>query len=49
MKIAALKEDAAGEKRVSLTPDTVKKLVDLGADVLIETGAGEGSGLADHI
>ncbi|MEO0464560.1 MAG: NAD(P) transhydrogenase subunit alpha [Pseudomonadota bacterium] len=40
MKIAVLKERAAGETRVAATPETVKKFAGLGADMAIETGAG---------
>ena len=48
MKIAVLKETAAGERRVSATPETVKKFVSLGAKpIFVEKVAGiegEGSG-----
>ncbi|MBO9622084.1 MAG: Re/Si-specific NAD(P)(+) transhydrogenase subunit alpha [Sphingomonas sp.] len=47
MKIAALKETAAGERRVSATPETVKKFVALGATVAVEAGAGEAASFAD--
>ncbi|HYI48701.1 MAG TPA: NAD(P) transhydrogenase subunit alpha [Allosphingosinicella sp.] len=47
MKIAVLKEAEAGELRVAATPETVKKYVGLGADVAVETGAGEGASIAD--
>ncbi|MGB1539821.1 MAG: Re/Si-specific NAD(P)(+) transhydrogenase subunit alpha, partial [Rickettsiales bacterium] len=47
MKIAVLKEQAKGELRVAATPDTVKKFIDAGAKVSVETGAGEGSSIAD--
>ena len=46
MKIAVLKE-AAGETRCAAIPETVKKFAALGADVAVETGAGEGASLAD--
>ena len=36
----AMQETAPGERRVALTPETTKKLVALGARVLIERGAG---------
>lgn len=36
-------EIMAEEKRVAATPGTVKKMVDKGAKVLVEAGAGEGS------
>lgn len=47
MKIAVLKETAAGERRVSATPETVKKFVSLGAVVAVESGAGDTGFLND--
>jgi len=38
--IAVIRERRAGETRVAATPDTVKKYKDMGADVLVEAGAG---------
>ena len=43
-----LKEAAAGERRVSATPETVKKFVGLGAQVAVEAGAGETASIADQ-
>jgi len=43
-----LKEAAAGERRVSATPETVKKFVGLGATVAVEAGAGETASIADQ-
>jgi NAD(P) transhydrogenase subunit alpha len=40
-------ETQPGENRVSATPETGKKLVRLGADVVIEAGAGVGAGISD--
>ena len=40
MKIAILRERQAGETRVAATPETVTKLIGLGASVLVEKGAG---------
>ena len=40
MKIAIVRERADGETRVAATPETVGKLVALGATVSIEAGAG---------
>lgn len=48
MKIIALKETADHEKRVSLTPEVAKKLIDLGHSVVIEKGAGIEAGIADN-
>ena len=47
MKIAIPKERRADEARVAASPDTVKKLIGLGFDVLVESGAGEASSIAD--
>ncbi|WP_431469402.1 Re/Si-specific NAD(P)(+) transhydrogenase subunit alpha [Sphingosinithalassobacter sp. LHW66-3] len=47
MKIAVLKELAAGERRVSATPETVKKFTGLGAEVAVETGAGASASISD--
>lgn len=41
--IAIAKETADYEKRVAATPETVKKLIALGASVSVETGAGAAS------
>lgn len=47
MKIAVLAETAAGEKRVSATPETVRKYLSLGATVAVEAGAGAGANIPD--
>jgi len=47
MKIAVLKETAAGETRCAAIPETVKKLVGLGAEVAVESGAGAGASVTD--
>lgn len=47
MTIGIPKEIMHGERRVAATPETVKKMVDEGATVLVETGAGEGSFFPD--
>src|SRR3954471_20801600 len=47
MRIAIPRESDAGEPRVAATPDTVKKMKALGADVVVELGAGVKSGLLD--
>lgn len=47
MKIAVLKEQAAGEKRVSASAETVKKFIGLGATMAVETGAGEHAAVSD--
>lgn len=45
--IAVLLESAEAERRVAATPETVRKLIALGARVAVERGAGEGAGIAD--
>ena len=47
VRIAVVKESAAGEKRVSATPETVKKFAGLGAEVAVESGAGSSASIAD--
>ncbi|OYW14314.1 MAG: NAD(P) transhydrogenase subunit alpha [Rhodospirillales bacterium 12-54-5] len=47
MKIATIRESASGEARVAITPDSVKKFKALGADVVVQTGAGLASGISD--
>lgn len=47
MKIAVLRETKEGEWRVAATPDSVKKLIGLGATVAVETDAGKGASIPD--
>jgi len=47
MKIAIVRERVEGENRVAATPETVGKLIALGASVSIEAGAGLGARIAD--
>ena len=47
MRIAIPKERRPHERRVAATPDTVKSLIRLGADVVVETGAGAGANFPD--
>jgi NAD(P) transhydrogenase subunit alpha len=47
MKVAIPAETEAGEPRVAATPDTVKRLVGLGAEVSVEAGAGSKAGILD--
>jgi len=47
MKIGIPRERRPHELRVAATPDSVKKLIALGAEVLVETGAGDGSACTD--
>ena len=48
MKIAIPKERRAHESRVAASPETVKKLVALGAEVAVEKGAGAGASFSDQ-
>ncbi|GAA0282111.1 Re/Si-specific NAD(P)(+) transhydrogenase subunit alpha [Alteraurantiacibacter aestuarii] len=48
LRIAVLKERAAGETRVAATPETVKKFIALGASFAVESGAGEGASISDQ-
>jgi NAD(P) transhydrogenase subunit alpha len=47
MKVGVIKEEAPGERRVALVPETVPKLQGAGAEVLVETGAGEAAWFPD--
>jgi NAD(P) transhydrogenase subunit alpha len=47
MKIAIVAEVDPAEPRVAATPDTVKKILALGAEVAVEPGAGLKSGVLD--
>ena len=47
VKIAVLKETAAGETRVAASPETVKKYIGLGAEVAVEAGAGLSASVSD--
>ena len=47
MRIAVAREADSAEDRVAATPETVKKLKALGADVVVEPGAGTKSGIPD--
>src|SRR3546814_12669906 len=48
MKIAILKERRAHETRVAGSPDTVKRFVDMGVEVAVEKGAGDGASIPDQ-
>ena len=48
MKVGLPTEVAAGERRVALVPDVVRKLVGKGIEVLVEPGAGAGALIPDH-
>lgn len=48
MRIAVVAETRTGETRVALTPDVVPRVVALGAEVVVEPGAGTAAGFADE-
>jgi NAD(P) transhydrogenase subunit alpha len=47
MRIGVPKETTAGERRVALVPESGKKLVQAGYEVLVEAGAGAAAGFPD--
>ena len=47
MQIAIPKENRPGELRVAASPETVKKFITMGFDVIVEKGAGAGASMAD--
>ncbi|MCP4000760.1 MAG: Re/Si-specific NAD(P)(+) transhydrogenase subunit alpha [Gammaproteobacteria bacterium] len=47
--IGVLKETTAGETRVAIVPEVINKFIDLGAQLLIETGAGEEARIPDAL
>lgn len=47
IRIAVLRERAAGESRVSASPETVRKFIALGATVSVESGAGITASISD--
>ncbi|HXV28367.1 MAG TPA: NAD(P)(+) transhydrogenase (Re/Si-specific) subunit alpha, partial [bacterium] len=47
MKIAVLKETQEGERRVAATPETVKKLIESGFEVLVQNEAGIPASIRD--
>jgi NAD(P) transhydrogenase subunit alpha len=47
MRIGVPKETTAGERRVALVPESGKKLIQAGYEVLVEAGAGTAAGFPD--
>jgi H+-translocating NAD(P) transhydrogenase subunit alpha len=47
MKVAVIKENAPGERRVALVPEAVPRLTQAGLEVLVEAGAGDGAWFPD--
>jgi NAD(P) transhydrogenase subunit alpha len=48
MKVGVPRETAAGERRVALVPDTVKRLAGGGFEVAVERGAGDAASFPDR-
>jgi NAD(P) transhydrogenase subunit alpha len=49
MKIAVLKERRPHETRVAGVPETIRKLIGLGAEVVVEKGAGRNASIPDEV
>lgn len=49
LKIAIIKETSPQEKRVAASPETVKKLIAFGCDIIIENNAGAESHFSDDV
>ena len=49
MKIGSISENKNAEKRISITPDIVKKYISSGFEVFIEKGFGDHLGIKDEI
>jgi NAD(P) transhydrogenase subunit alpha len=47
LKVSVPKETGAGERRVAIVPEVVKRLAPKGIDVAVESGAGEGARIPD--
>jgi len=47
MKVGIVREIGLGERRVAATPETTKRLIKLGFDVVVESGAGELASFTD--
>lgn len=47
VSVGIMKESASGERRVAVVPEVVSRIRDLGLDVLVEAGAGDGAWLPD--
>ncbi|MFE6755768.1 Re/Si-specific NAD(P)(+) transhydrogenase subunit alpha [Streptomyces sp. NPDC057684] len=46
-RIGVVAESTSGETRVAATPDTVRRLIELGYEIVVETEAGAASGFSD--
>src|SRR5256885_264260 len=48
MKLGIVKEIQAGERRVASTPETIRKIIKLGFEVIVQSGAGTEAGFSDE-
>jgi NAD(P) transhydrogenase subunit alpha len=48
MRVGIPNETAAGENRVAVVPDVIKRLAKRGVDVVVESGAGAGASIPDE-
>ena len=48
MRIVVPRETAPGERRVALVPESCKKLIQIGYEIAIESGAGDAAGFPDQ-
>ena len=49
MKVAIIKERRPYERRVAATPDSVKRTIEMGLQVTVESGAGAEAHFADDV
>ena len=47
MRIGVPRETAPGERRVALVPESCKKLIQSGYEIIVESGAGDAAGIPD--
>jgi NAD(P) transhydrogenase subunit alpha len=47
MKVAVVRERRAHERRVAVSPDSVKRMAAMGLEIIAESGAGEAAGFSD--
>ena len=47
MKVAVVRERRAFEHRVAASPDTVKRMIGMGLEAVVESAAGEGAWFSD--
>jgi H+-translocating NAD(P) transhydrogenase subunit alpha len=49
MKVGVPRETVAGERRVALVPDAVRRLVEAAVEIVVERDAGEAAGILDPV